>query len=47
MIASDNLNKLGNVFPIIFFCVAILVSLISMMRMIEEDLNLKGTLKCH
>ena len=45
VIASDNLNKLGNVFPIIFFCVAILVSLISMMRMIEEDRTENGTLK--
>lgn len=43
--ASDNLNKLGDVFPIIFFCVAILVSLISMMRMIEEDRTENGTLK--
>lgn len=43
--ASDNLKQLGNVFPIIFFCVAILVSLISMMRMIEEDRTENGTLK--
>lgn len=43
--ASDNLKQLGNVFPIIFFCIAILVSLISMMRMIEEDRTENGTLK--
>ena len=43
--ASDNLKQIGNVFPIIFFCIAILVSLISMMRMIEEDRTENGTLK--
>lgn len=43
--ASENLKKIGNVFPIIFFCIAILVSLISMMRMIEEDRTENGTLK--
>ena len=43
--ASDNLKKLGDIFPIIFFCIAILVSLISMMRMIEEDRTENGTLK--
>ena len=43
--ASDNLNKLGDVFPLIFFAIAILVSLISMMRMVEEDRTENGTLK--
>lgn len=43
--ASENLKQIGNVFPIIFFCIAILVSLISMMRMIEEDRTENGTLK--
>lgn len=43
--ASDNIKKLGNVFPLIFFGIAILVSLISMMRMIEEDRTENGTLK--
>ena len=33
--ASDNIKKLGNIFPLIFFAISILVSLISMMRMIE------------
>ena len=42
---SENLKQIGNVFPIIFFCIAILVSLISMMRMIEEDRTENGTLK--
>ena len=43
--ASDNIKNLGNVFPLIFFCIAILVSLISMMRMIEEDRTENGALK--
>lgn len=43
--ASENLKQIGDVFPIIFFCIAILVSLISMMRMIEEDRTENGTLK--
>lgn len=43
--ASDNIKKLGNVFPLIFFGIAVLVSLISMMRMIEEDRTENGTLK--
>ena len=43
--ASDNIKKLGNIFPLIFFAISILVSLISMMRMIEEDRTENGTLK--
>ena len=43
--ASDNIKKLGNVFPLIFFAISILISLISMMRMIEEDRTENGTLK--
>ena len=43
--ASDNIKNLGNVFPLIFFVIAVLVSLISMMRMIEEDRTENGTLK--
>ena len=43
--ASDNVKNLGNVFPLIFFGIAVLVSLISMMRMIEEDRTENGTLK--
>lgn len=43
--ASNNLDKIGDVFPIIFFAIAILVSLISMMRMVEEDRTENGTLK--
>lgn len=43
--ASDNLKKIGNIFPIIFFAISVLVNLISMMRMIEEDRVENGTLK--
>lgn len=43
--ASDNLKKIGNIFPIIFFAISVLVSLISMMRMIEEYRVENGTLK--
>lgn len=43
--ASANLKKIGNIFPIIFFAISVLVSLISMMRMIEEDRVENGTLK--
>lgn len=40
-----NLKKLGNVFPLVFDIIAILISLISMKRMIEEDRTENGTLK--
>ena len=43
--ASKNLRKIGAIFPIIFFAIAVLVSLISMMRMIDEDRTENGTLK--
>lgn len=44
----DDINSLGNLsklFPAIFFAVAILISLISMNRMVEEDRTEIGTLK--
>lgn len=44
----DDMNSLGNLsklFPAIFFAVAILISLISMNRMVEEDRTEIGTLK--
>lgn len=44
----DDTNSLGNLsklFPAIFFAVAILISLISMNRMVEEDRTEIGTLK--
>jgi len=43
--ASDNIGKLGNVFPIVFYLIAILISLITMMRMVEEDRLENGTMK--
>lgn len=43
--AYESITKIGNVFPVIFYMVAILISLISMMRMIEEDRNELGCLK--
>lgn len=41
----DSIDKLGNVFPLLFFLVAILISLISMSRMVDEDRTEIGTLK--
>ncbi len=43
--ASTNMNKISNIFPLVFFIIAILVSLISMLRMVEEDRSENGTLK--
>ena len=43
--ATTGLKKLGNVFPIVFYVIAILISLISMTRMVEEDRVEIGTLK--
>ncbi len=43
--ATENLKKLGNVFPLIFYLIAVLISLISMTRMVEEDRIEIGTLK--
>ncbi len=43
--ATEGVSKIGDVFPIIFYIVAILISLISMMRMVEEDRQELGTLK--
>lgn len=41
----NSVNNLAQVFPIIFFGVAIMVSLISMNRMVEEDRGEIGTFK--
>lgn len=43
--ASKNIEKLGNVFPLVFYVIAILISLITMMRMVEEDRLENGTMK--
>ena len=42
---SNNLKRVGFTFPLIFFLVAILISLSSMTRMVEEQRGLIGTLK--
>ena len=42
---TKSVNNLSKIFPIVFFSVAILVSLISMNRMVEEDRIEIGTLK--
>ncbi len=41
----DNVRKLGEVFPIVFFIIATLISLTSMSRMVEEERVQIGTLK--
>ena len=36
---ADRLRNIGQVFPVIFFLVAALISLTTMTRMVEEQLN--------
>ncbi len=42
---TESVKQIGNVFPILFYLVAILISLISMARMVDEDRLEIGTLK--
>lgn len=42
---ADRMGSLGNVFPVMFFLVAALVSLTAMTRMVEEQRTAIGTLK--
>lgn len=42
---ADRMNSLGNVFPVLFFLVAALVSLTAMTRMVEEQRQQIGTMK--
>ena len=42
---TNSIKNLSKIFPILFFAVAILISLISMNRMVEDDRNEIGTLK--
>lgn len=42
---TESIGQIGNVFPILFYLVAILISLISMARMVDEDRLEIGTLK--
>ena len=41
----ESMKNLAHLFPVVFFCVAILVSLVSMNRMVEDDRGEIGTLK--
>ena len=42
---TESMTKISYVFPIVFYAVAILVSLVSMNRMVEDDRQLIGTFK--
>ena len=42
---ADRMTAIGEVFPLIFFLVAALISLTTMTRMVEEERTLIGTLK--
>jgi putative ABC transport system permease protein len=42
---ANSIANLSKIFPVVFFAVAVLVSLISMNRMVEEDRQEIGTLK--
>ena len=42
---ADRMKAIGEVFPLIFFLVAALISLTTMTRMVEEERTLTGTLK--
>lgn len=43
--SKESIKQIGSVFPLIFYLVAIFISLISMSRMVEEDRLEIGTLK--
>lgn len=42
---SENIERLGEVFPVVFFIIATLISLTTMSRMVEEERVQIGTLK--
>lgn len=42
---TDSIKSLATLFPVVFYAVAILVSLVSMNRMVEDDRSEIGTLK--
>lgn len=42
---ADSIESIGTVFPVVFFVVAILISLTTITRMVEEDRGLIGTYK--
>lgn len=43
--ATKSIAKVGRVFPVVFYVIAVLISLVSMARMVEEDRSEIGTLK--
>lgn len=43
--SSSSIKQIGSIFPLIFYIIAILISLISMMRMVTEERTEIGTLK--
>ncbi len=42
---ADSIESIGTVFPVVFFIVAVLISLTTVTRMVEEDRGLIGTYK--
>lgn len=42
---ADSIEVIGNVFPVVFFIVAVLISLTAVTRMVDEDRGLIGTYK--
>ena len=42
---AKSIDNLALIFPVVFYAVAILVSLVSMKRMVSDDRGLLGTLK--
>ena len=42
---TKSIAKVGRVFPVVFYVIAVLISLVSMARMVEEDRSEIGTLK--
>lgn len=42
---ADSIESIGTVFPVVFFVVAVLISLTTITRMVEEDRGLIGTYK--
>ncbi len=42
---ADSIESIGTVFPVVFFVVAVLISLTTVTRMVEEDRGLIGTYK--
>ena len=43
--SSQSIENIGTVFPLVFYVVAVFISLISMLRMVEDDRGQVGTLK--